>query len=345
MKSIQKTLAIAAILSLTLLMMTGCKNESAQGGPVGVRIAHFPNITHSQALVGLASGEFQKQIGENYDVEFKTFNAGPAELEAFLAGEVDLGYIGPGPAINGYVKSGGELVILAGATNAGAILVSEKDLIIDDLKDLAGKKIAVPQLGNTQHLSLLNLLSQNGLSDTTKGGDVEIVAADNPDIKTLLDSGEVDAAFVPEPWGSRLVAEVGANIILDYDEVFRDGRYTTAVVIGRREYVEAHPKIVEAFLKAHVELTAYINENPAQAHKMVNEQIAVLTSKPLDEAILEQAFSRLTVTFDPEKASVEDFAGFSVNAGFLDEQPDLTDAFYLDLLNKVLIEKGLEPIL
>lgn len=345
MKSIQKTLAIAAILSLTLLMMAGCKNESAQGGPVGVRIAHFPNITHSQALVGLANGEFQKQIGENYDVEFKTFNAGPAELEAFLAGEVDLGYIGPGPAINGYVKSGGELVILAGATNAGAILVSAKDLIIDDLKDLAGKKIAVPQLGNTQHLSLLNLLAQNGLSDTTKGGDVEIVAADNPDIKTLLDSGEVDAAFVPEPWGSRLVAEVGANIILDYDEVFRDGRYTTAVVIGRREFVEAHPQIVEAFLKAHVELTAYINENPAQARKTVNEQIAVLTSKPLDEAILEQAFSRLTVTFDPEKASVEDFAAFSVNAGFLDEQPDLTDAFYLDLLNKVLIEKGLEPIL
>ncbi|MCX7923538.1 MAG: aliphatic sulfonate ABC transporter substrate-binding protein [Clostridia bacterium] len=335
------TRLVAGMLIVTSLgvSFSACTSKSEDKAST-VRIAHFPNITHSQALVGKAEGQFQKALGNDIKVDWKTFNAGPAEIESLFAGEVDIGYIGPGPAINGFAKSNGDLQIIAGATNAGAVLVSRKDLVIKDIKELSGKKVAVPQFGNTQDLSLRNLLQENGLKDTTKGGTVEVRQAENPDIKTLLDNKQIDAALVPEPWGSRLVKEVGANIVLDYNQVWREGKYTTAVVIVRTEFLKKNPELVEKFLRAHVELTDYINKNPDKAKKIVNDQIKELTKKALPEDVLDAAFKRLTVTNDPEKDSVIDFVKLSVNAGFLKKEPDTKNLFNLEILNKVLKEKG-----
>lgn len=324
-------------------VFAGC-SSSAETKNLTIRVAHFPNITHSQALVGRADGSFQKAVGEANKIDWKVFNAGPSEIEALFAGEVDIGYIGPGPAINGYSKSRGDLQIIAGATDAGAILVSRKGLVLKDIKELDGKKVAVPQFGNTQDLSLRNLLRQAGLKDTTKGGTVEIRQAENPDIKTLLEKGDIDAALVPEPWGSRLIKELGANVVLDYKQVWREGKYTTAVVIARTKFIQEHPDIVEKFLKAHVELTDYINKNPEKAKETVNAQIKELTQKPLGKDILDAAFNRLTVTNDPEKDSVVDFVKLSVDTGFLKGQPDLKDLFNLKILNKALKDKGLSEV-
>jgi len=309
-----------------------------------VRVGFFPNITHSQALVGREQGTFQKALGDKTKIEWKQFNAGSSEIEAFLAGALDIGYIGPGPAINGYTKSKGDIQIIAGATDAGAILVSRKDLPIKDVKELSGKKVAVPQFGNTQDLSLRYLLNQNGLKDKTKGGTVEIVQADNPDIKTLLDKKEVDAALVPEPWGSRLVKEVGANVVLDYDKVWREGKYPTAVIIVRKEFLEKHADTVEKFLKAHVDLTEYINKNNSEAGDIVNKQIKDLTKSSLAKDVLDSAFKRLTVTNNPEKDATIEMVNLSVTTGFLKQAPDTKNLVNLELLNKVLKEKGQSQI-
>jgi NitT/TauT family transport system substrate-binding protein len=322
----------------------GCSSNTEESKNAKVRVAYFPNVTHSQALVGKAEGHFQKALGDSAVIEWKAFNAGPAEIEALFAGEVDIGYIGPGPAINGYAKSKGDIQIIAGATDAGAILVTRKDLFLKNVGELSGKKVAVPQFGNTQDLSLRYILQQNGLLETTKGGTVEIRQAENPDIKTLLDRGDIDAAIVPEPWGSRLVNEVKANVLLDANQVWRDGKYSTAVVIARTKFVQEHPDIVEKFLRTHVELTEYINKNPEKAKEVVNAQIKELTSKPLSKEILDASFGRLIVTNDPEKDSVIDFVTLSVDAGFLKQKPDLKDLFNLKILNKVLKEKGLREI-
>ena len=339
----KRLIAVFLILIVAAGVFTGCTSKKDSKN-VTVRVALFPNSTHSQGLIGKAEGQFQKAIGESNKIEWKVFNAGPSEIEALFAGEVDIGYIGPGPAINGYSKSKGALQIIAGATDAGAVLVSGKDLVIKNIKELDGRKIAVPQFGNTQDLSLRNLLQENGLKDTTKGGTVEIRQAANPDIKTLLDKGETDAAFVPEPWGSRLIKEVKANVILDYNQVWREGKYTTALVIVRTEFLKANPDLVEKFVRTHVELTDYINKNPDKAKETVNAQIKELTRKPLPEDILDAAFKRLTVTNDPEKDSVLDFVKLSVSAGFLKQEPDTKDLFNLSILNKVLKEKGQQEI-
>ena len=335
---------VMAVLITVAGGLSGCSKNTAEVSNGKVRIGHFPNITHSQALVGRGNGQFQKALGESNVIEWKTFNAGPAEIEALFAGELDIAYIGPGPAINGYTKSKGDLQIIAGATDAGAILVTRKDLVLTSVAELSGKRVAIPQFGNTQDLSLRNILQANGLKDTTKGGTVEIRQADNPDIKTLLDRGDIDAALVPEPWGARLVSEVKANVLLDQKQVWRDGNYTTAVVVARTQFIKEHPEIVEKFLRPHVELTTYINQNPEQAKEIINTQIKELTGKPLAKEILDSAFSRVMVTNNPEKDSIVDFVKLSVDAGFLKNTPDLKNLFNFKILNKVLKEKGLKEI-
>lgn len=338
-RNILKSVMAALVMTMVLVTTSACGSKKVDKN-VTVRVAHFPNITHSQALIGRAEGQFQKALGDTNKIEWKEFNAGPSEIEALFAGEIDIGYIGPGPAINGYAKSKGDLQIIAGATDAGAILVTRKDLVLKSVKELSGKKVAVPQFGNTQDLSLRNLMQQNGLKDTTKGGTVEVRQAENPDIKTLLDKGEIDAALVPEPWGSRLVKEVKANVLLDYKDVWREGKYTTAVIIARTQFVKDHPDIVEKFLRAHVELTDYINKEPEKAKETVNAQIKELTKSALAKDVLDEAFKRLVVTNNPEKESVQGFIKLSVETGFLKEEPDAKNLFDLKILNKILKEKG-----
>ncbi|MEQ8198610.1 MAG: ABC transporter substrate-binding protein, partial [Clostridiaceae bacterium] len=277
------SLVLSAILAVGVL--AGCSNKK-QDDLKTLRVGFFPNLTHSQALVGKNRGDFQNALGNNINIEWKQFNAGSSEIEAFLAGELDLGYIGPGPAINGFTKSKGDVVIIAGSTDAGAVLVSRKGTSIKTVKDLDGKKVAIPQFGNTQDLSLRYLLQEAGLKDKAKGGTVEIVQAENPDIKTLIEKGEIDAALVPEPWGARLEKESGANLVLDYNQIWREGKYPTAVVIARKEFLKDHPDVVEKFLKTHVELTDYINSNQSEAGTIANKEIEALTKKAISQSIL-----------------------------------------------------------
>lgn len=341
----RKNIILIVLLFFTMnFFLTSCSNSVTDNGSVKVRIACFPNITHSQALVGMAEGQFQKALGEENQIEWKTFNAGPSEIEAMFAGEVDIGYIGPVPAINGYVKSKGDLQIIAGATDGGAILVSRKDLLIKNIKELDGKKIAVPQFGNTQDLVLRAILKENGLRDSTKGGTAQIIQAENPDIKTLLDRGDIDAALVPEPWGSRLIKEVNANVVLDYNQVYKQGGYTSTVVIARKDFINKHSDIVKKFIQTHVQLTKYINENSDAVKKVLNLQINKLTKTSIPKDILDASFKRLIITNNPEKESILDFAKVSKELGLINQEPDIEKLLNLDILSNVLKESGQNEI-
>lgn len=336
---------IPALLTALLMTVTLASCSSGQSsGTQTVRIGYFPNITHAQALVGKADGTFAEAFGEGVTIDWKMFNAGPSEVEALFAGEVDIGYIGPGPAINAYIKSEGDVVVIAGATSAGAVLVARAGSGIESVKDLAGRKIAVPQYGNTQDLILRNLLKENGLADTAAGGTVEILQVENPDVQTLFEKGELDAAFVPEPWGSLLVEKAKAEIVLDYNEVWRDGEYPVAVVVVRKEFLEEHPDLVEEFLTAHTKIGDYIVNNPAEAKKAVNKEIKELTGKSISDSVLDSAFDRVVISNDPNRDALMDMIQFSVDAGILtgvSGEQGLTDT---GLLNKVLKAKGEKEI-
>src|SRR5712671_20733 len=311
-----------------------------------IHVGAFPNITHSQAMVGKANGWFAKRMGPKVTIDWKSFNAGPSAIEALFAGAIDMTYIGPNPAISGYVRSNGEaLRIVAGATSGGAALVVRNDSGIQKPEDFHGKKVASPQMGNTQDVALRAWLIAHGMKSTDKGGDVQVIPLANPDQLTLFIKKELDGAWAPEPWATRLIREGNGRLFLDERELWPNGQFVTAHLIVRTQFLKEHPDLVKDWIRAHVEVTEWIGAHLPEAKKLLNMQIQKETGKPLAEALLNDAFGRLTVTYDPLRSSLMTAAKSAFDAGFLGRQmPDLSSLYDLSLLNQVLAEKGKKAI-
>ncbi|MBB5936112.1 aliphatic sulfonate ABC transporter substrate-binding protein [Streptomyces zagrosensis] len=304
-----------------------------------VRVGYFANVTHATALVGVQEGLIQKELGGTQIKPF-TFNAGPSEIEALNAGSIDIGWIGPSPAINGYTKSGGQnLRIISGAASGGVSLVVNPDKIKtpDDLK---GKRIATPQKGNTQDVALLNYLAGKGydIDAQTGKGDVSVLRQDNKEIPTTFKQGGIDGAWVPEPTASKLVAE-GGKILLDERDLWKDGKFVITNVIVSQKFLKEHPKVVEAVLRGAVNTNDWIKAHPDAAKKQVNAALKNLTGSQLDEKVLSPAFKNVDVTNDPLAETLRDQAQHAVDAGLVKE-PKLDGIYDLTLLNKVLKAQG-----
>ena len=331
-------------LSGLLAACAGSAGDSAEKPTI--RLGYFPNLTHAAAVYGVGANLFQQALGDRATLDIKTFNAGPSLIEALFAGEIDLGYIGPNPAINGYVRSNGEaLRIIAGATSGGALFVVRPEANIQAPADLAGKKLATPQLGNTQDVALRMYLRQNGLDTVDKGGTVEIVPTQNSDILNLFQQGQIDGAWVPEPWGTRLIQEANGQVLVDERALWPDGQFVTTHIIGRTEFLSAHPDWVKILLQAHVAAVQAIQADPAAALGVINQEIERITGSRLPDQVLTEAFKNLTITYDPVASSLFVSAEHAFDLGFLgDTAPDLSGIYDLAPLNAVLAEKGLPAI-
>jgi NitT/TauT family transport system substrate-binding protein len=328
-----------SLVAALAVLFLGCGRASSNS----VRVGYFPNITHAQAVVGVADGTFRRALGPEVVLDARVFNAGPSVIEALFAGQIDLAYIGPNPAINGYVRSNGEaLRIVAGATSGGAVLVVRRDSGIREAGDFAGRRVASPQLGNTQDVAVRRWLQRHGLPLRERGGTTQVVPVANPDILTLFQKKEIDAAWVPEPWGARLVHEAGGRLFLDERQLWPQGRFVTAHVIARTAFLAEHPDIVRRWLDAHVDLTRRLATDAAGAKRALNAEIEHLTGKAFPAAVLDDAWSRMTVTWDPIRESLQQSADAAFELGFLgDRRPKLDGIYDLRLLNQVLRGKGL----
>jgi NitT/TauT family transport system substrate-binding protein len=315
-------------------------------GQTVVRIGAFPNITHPQAMVGKNEGWFEKALGNNVKIEWKSFNAGPSAIEALFAGALDITYIGPNPAITGYVRSNGEaLRVVAGATSGGAALVVRNDSGIQKPEDFHGKRVASPQMGNTQDVALRAWLKAHGMKSADKGGDVMVLPMANPDQLTLFNKKELDAAWAPEPWATRLIKEGNGRLFLDERDLWPKGEFVTAHIIVSTKFLKEHPDVVKNFIRAHVELTQWIGGHLPEAKKMLNDQIQKETGKALSAGVLDEAFGRLQATYDPLRSSLLNSAHSAFEAGFLGKtMPDLSHLYDLSLLNEVLAEKKLKGV-
>ncbi|MBU0547947.1 MAG: ABC transporter substrate-binding protein [Candidatus Omnitrophica bacterium] len=331
------------LVSLLTVLVLFVRLEAEE---VGMRVGYFPNITHSQAIVGMANGSFQKELGRDVKIDVKIFNAGPYVIEAMFAGKLDLAYIGPNPAINGYIKSNGEaLRIVAGASSGGAALVVRKDSGIKEVKDLHKKRIASPQLGNTQDVSLRAWLKHNDMLMTEKGGDVQVVPVSNPDQLILFLNKQIDAAWTIEPWVSRLVKEGTGVIFLEESSLWPKGEYITANIIVRKGFLDTHPVLVKKWLRTHVNLTQWVNEHLSEAKIIINKELKRLTGAALSEDILNSSFDRLRVTYNPLKTSLFTSLDWAFEQGFLGEnKTDISGIYDIRILNEILKEKGLVPL-
>lgn len=317
---VRAVLAGAVVLSLAAC---GRKSAETEGGKVILRVGHFPNITHAQGVVASqlsreGKGWFEERLGPNVQVQWYTYNAGPSAIEAIFAGSIDITYVGPNPVLNGYVKTkGDEVRVISGAANGGAALVVKADGGITKPEDFRGKKVATPQLGNTQDVSCRVWLTKQGFKVTQLGGDVRVLPTENPDQLNLFQKGQLDAAWTVEPWVSRLEMEANGKIFLQQNEEF------ATVLAASTEILSKQPELVKKFVAAHRELTEWINAHPDEAKRLVQSGIKEITKRELPMKLIDHAWPRLKFDTKIERAQFEHAVKDAQSVGLLRDVPSL----------------------
>ena len=348
----------ATLAAASILLVAGCaaSTDSAPSTPdsaprdipaiTTVRLGYFPNLTHAPGLIATQKGFFKTELKEiDLTLTPTAFNAGPDVVTALFADSLDCSYIGPNPAINAYVQSEGAAVrIVAGSTSGGAGLVVREG--VDVPADLAGLTIATPQLGNTQDVAARNWLTDQGFTtDVEGGGDVSIKPQSNSDGLAAFSAGEIDGAWVPEPWVSSYV-KAGAHVLQNEADLWDGGQFVTTVIVCRTGFIDQHPEAVTALLKGHLAALDFIASDPAGSQAAVNLSLAGLTGSSIDEAVLAAAWKNVNFTADPLSTTLVTSADHAVSVGLLEK--DKIDAagglpgtlYSLDLLNALLIERG-----
>ena len=250
-----------------------CAQAATAQEKLTIRFGHFPNITHAQGVIAHAfsregKGWFEQRLGPNVEIQWFTYNAGPSAMEAMFAGSLDVTYVGQGPALNAHFKSNGaEVRIISGAANGGAALVVKTDSPIKTPADFRGKKIATPQLGNTQDISCRAWLKAQGFKITQTGGDALVIPTSNPDQLALFQKGGVDAVWTVEPWVTRLEREGNGRIFLEDKDVLTTWLACSAKFLGE------HRDLAKKIAAANVELTQWIQAHPQEAQTKIDRGV------------------------------------------------------------------------
>jgi NitT/TauT family transport system substrate-binding protein len=270
-----------------------------------LRLGFFPNVTHAPAFTGLHSGRFAEALGGVRLAHFK-FNAGPEAIGALLAGELDATFVGPIPAAAGFVRSRGKaLRVVAGAASGGASFIVRRGASIRGPSDLRGRRLAAPQIGGTQDVALRHYLAGHGLRTSDAGGDVLLTSISNPNILGLFRQGDLDGAWVPEPWASRLVREGGGERLLDERDLWPGRAFATTLLVARADYLRDAPDAVDRLVDAHAREVRWIRAHDAEARALFGAAFEAKTGRKLAEPLLAAAWPRIDFTVDALRASVE----------------------------------------
>ena len=329
--------------------LAACGAGSAASGTSGggtIRLGYLPNLTHATALVALDRGYVASALGADGHVQADSFNAGPAEAEALFAGGLDAAYMGPSPAVNAFIKSKGAAVrIVAGEAVGGAALVVRGGSGISGPGDLRGKRIATPQLGNTQDVALRAYLVAHGLrTDPQGGGDVKILPTDNATTLLLFKQGSIDGAWVPEPYASRLVDEDGGRVLVDEATLWPGGRFPTTLLVVRTEFLGAHPDLVRDLISAQLNAQDWMTAHPDQARTAVNDALRRLVQKGLSTRVLDDAFAHVSFTADPVTSALATEVRNAQSVNLLSASADIRGIADLRLLNGILRSRGAPPV-
>lgn len=326
-------IGIGIIILASVVLVNSNFQENSSGDKL--RIAYFPNIGHAIPIVGMENGFFKQSLGNEIEIQTRIFDSGPQVIESLFANSVDLAYVGPGPAINGYLVSQNHNVkILSGAASGGASFIVHPNSQINSIEDFANKKIAAPQIGNTQDVSLRHLLSENNLKSAEKGGNVVVYNIPNPDIYTLFVKGDIDGAWVAEPWATILEKELGGKRLFHEEELWPNNEFASVLLIGNIDFVEKNPELVSKFLESHEDVSIWINENPKETRIIFNDFLDRYLGQSLSDEVVDVALSNLKITTDPIKDSIFTFAKNADSLGYLGRNGyDISDIFYHDSNN------------
>lgn len=320
-----KIYLIAAAVIAIIITVYALGSEPDSGN--SITVAYFPNVGHAIPVIGIEEGIFEEHMGD-VQIQTRLFDSGPQAIEALFAGSVDIAYVGPGPAINGFLNSQGNVRILSGAASGGASFVVHPDSMTDNFV-FDGKRIAAPQIGNTQDVSLRYHLSEQNLQAAEKGGSVTIHNIANPDIYTLFVKGEIDGAWVAEPWATILEYELGGIRMFHEEELWSDGRFASVLLVANSDYAEENPEIIRSWLLAHNASAALINADKKEAGAVFNGFMVKTLGRGLDAQVMETALYNIEITTDPIADSVHIFAKQADELGYLGRNSySLSGIFY-----------------
>jgi len=333
---------MAGIGVIALVIAAGIASDlSTETSENKLRVAFFSNIGHAIPIVGMEKGIFESNLGNTTTIETKLFDSGPQVIESLFAKSIDLAYVGPGPAINGFLKSEKhDVIILSGAASGGASFIVHPNSQINSVDDFAGKKIAAPQIGNTQDVSLRNYLSENGLKPYEKGGSVVILNISNPDIYTLFTKGDIDAAWVPEPWATIFVQDLNGTRLFFEEELWPENKFASVLLIGRQEYVEANPEVVEKWLESHQQTANWINDNPKETRIAFHEFMQNTMGQSLSDSVVDEALVNLEITTNSVNDSIYMFAERADSLGYLGRGEYSLDGIFYDLPSNESLEEN-----
>jgi NitT/TauT family transport system substrate-binding protein len=325
-----RSIIFAGIIGIVLLSVLGITQNYDTTHENKIRIAYFPNIGHVIPIVGMENGFFENSIGNQTQIETRVFDSGPQAIEALFANSIDVAYVGPGPAINGFLNSNNHNVkILAGAASGGASFIVHPNSEINSVSDFAGKKIAAPQIGNTQDVSLRYYLSENGLKPAERGGSVIIYNISNPDIYTLFVKGDIDGAWVAEPWATILETELGGKRLFHEEELWPNNEFASVLLIANVDYVEKNTEVISNLLTSHYETVLWINQHPTETRIIFNDFLNSHLGQSLSDDVVDIALSNIVITGDPLSDSVYSFAERADTLGYLGRNGyNLSEIFY-----------------
>ena len=326
-----------SLIFLTLLAscLASC-DRTEKAGAVGappreVRLGYFANLTHAQAVLGVASGDFARAVSPA-TLSTKVFNAGPSFVEALLAGQIDVGYVGPGPALNAQSKTHGQGIrVIAAAAENGVVIVARDGSGINSLADLKDKKLATPQRGNTQDLAARHYLS-SVLHETDLQN---VLPIPNAEQSGMMSRGQIDAAWAPEPWGSVLVAQNGAHIVGEEKDLWPGKEFTLTVLVTTPEFLSAHPDVIESLLRVHRAWTKKLQDEPEKQIPQLESALFSLTSKKLPAGVLPQALARIKFSDDPLPGTFESYGAWSFELGFTSQKPESVGLIDTTILQKL----------
>jgi NitT/TauT family transport system substrate-binding protein len=335
-------MVVSVCAAAALTLAPGCGSSSDPAKPAAelreFRLGYFANLTHAQALLGVASGDFDKAVAPAKLVT-RVFNAGPSLIEALMAGEIDMGYVGPGPTINAFAKTHGQGIrVVAGAVSDGVVIVVGPDSGITRLEDLKGKRIATPQLGNTQDISARHYIK------TLTGADPDnMVPIANAEQASLMSRKQIDAAWAPEPWGARLVAEAGGKILAEERDLWPSKTFGLTVLVTTPKFLADHPEVVKKVLALNRGWTTKLAAEPAKYVPDLVTALATLTGKKLSEKIIADAITRIRFDDEPSDETFKAFAQWSYDLKFLKDPPKLDGLVDTTLLKELGATKPTPP--
>ncbi|MBT2289479.1 ABC transporter substrate-binding protein [Paenibacillus albidus] len=334
------------MIVLILTLLSGCSTSglgsngsSKSDNPITVKLGVLKNVTHAPAFVAIKKGYLQERLGANVKIEVQGFNNGSDFSTAMATGQIDIGYVGPSPVINQYIRSK-NIRILSGANNGGAVLVARKGSGVTTVKEMAGKLVAIPTKGSTNEISLRLLLQEQGLKVSTDKSGVQLIAMAPADTLTSMKQGQVDAALLPEPWGTQIMNEGIGDIVMDWDQIPPNkGNYPLTIIVSGDDFLKDHRDLAKSVLLANEDANKFVKDSPDDTYSLVSDELKELTGKGLDAELIKATLSHLHLTMNIDQDALKIMAQVAVDAGYIKgvgaEGLDLAGLYDLSLLKEI----------